>query len=270
VIALAFGAPPVTVGGHHFLRGTPDRLAEPGAEVYDGEVVVVTGSAMSWVQVTSFGGRRGWLPRRETRTMDGCRPTPIGTWNRGSLECGWTLAARTDTYRTWDYPMSRSPNDPDRRVGTDREIELIDAMAAFWTAYHPDRPLLIGDLSRPYGGPFGRLFGGPGHASHQNGLDVDVFLPRTDGKPKPATRPSQVDLPLARELIGDFGDVDDVKAVFVGCLRDYVSASPKADKLCNGEHENHFHVRLTARPARSPSLSDSPLRSPGASRHPSS
>ena len=44
-------------------------------------------------------------------------------------------------------------------------------------------PLLIGDLSRPRGGDFGRRFGPIGHASHQNGLDADVYFPRKDGKP---------------------------------------------------------------------------------------
>ena len=195
---------------------------------------------------------------RDTTTMDDCRPTPVGTWNRGSLECGWTLAPRTNTYRTWDYPRGSSPNDPNRRVGTDREIELLTAMASFWATGHPDRPLLIGDLSRPHGGPFGRLYGGPGHASHQNGLDVDIYLPRTDAKRRPPAKPSEVDLKLARELIADFGADPDVLVMYVGCLRDYASASAKADKLCNGEHENHFHVRLTAQPAQTPSLSDSP------------
>ena len=38
----------------------------------------------------------------------------------------------------------------------------------------------VGDLSRPHGGDFGRRFGPLGHASHQNGLDVDVYYPRLD------------------------------------------------------------------------------------------
>jgi murein endopeptidase len=240
------------------VRSSPDRLAPTTGQVFDGQIVVATGSALNWLRITRFDGTTGWLPLRETDVMDDCRPQALGTWNRGSLECGWTLAAKTDTYRTWDYPRSESPNDPDRRVGTDREIGLIEDEAAIWVDGHPGRPLLIGDMSRPQGGPFGPLYGGPGHASHQNGLDVDVFMPRVDGKPKPAARPSQVDLPLARALITQFGDDPDVEVMFVGCRRSYASASEKADKLCNGEHENHFHVRLTAQPGQPPSLSDSP------------
>jgi hypothetical protein len=258
-LALALGAAtPVTVSGHHLLRATPERAAVPGGEVYDGQIVAITGSALTWVHVTRFDGTTGWLPRSQTTTLDDCTPKALGTWNNGGLECGWTLAPRTDTYRTWDYPQRRSPNAAERRNGTDREIELIERAAGLWHIDHPDRPLLIGDLSRPTGGPFGPLFGGPGHASHQNGLDVDVFMPRVDARSKPATIPAQVDLKLARELIGDFGAFDDVKVMFVGCLRDYASASDKTSKLCNGEHENHFHVRLTAQPVPLPSLPDSP------------
>ena len=41
--------------------------------------------------------------------------------------------------------------------------------------------MAVGDLSRPHGGDFGPRFGYIGHASHQNGLDADVYYPRADG-----------------------------------------------------------------------------------------
>ena len=42
--------------------------------------------------------------------------------------------------------------------------------------------MAVGDLSRRHGGDFGPRFGYIGHASHQNGLDVDVYYPRADGR----------------------------------------------------------------------------------------
>jgi murein endopeptidase len=43
-------------------------------------------------------------------------------------------------------------------------------------AAHPGAPRLgVGDLSRPRGGRFGPEYGGDGHRSHQNRLDVDVY-----------------------------------------------------------------------------------------------
>ena len=62
----------------------------------------------------------------------------------------------------------------------------------------------IGDLSRRHGGDFGVRFGGLGHASHQNGLDVDVYYPRLDGLERRAYKPSQVDRELAQDLVDRF------------------------------------------------------------------
>ena len=59
---------------------------------------------------------------------------------------------------------------------------------------HPDAPrVLVGDLSRRHGGCFGARYGGLGHVTHQNGLDVDVYYPRLDGLERAARRPDQVD-----------------------------------------------------------------------------
>src|SRR6185312_2103594 len=70
---------------------------------------------------------------------------------------------------------------------------------------HPDvPPILIADLSRPEGGPFGPRYGGLGHDSHQNGLDADVMYPRRDRAPLPALRPAEVDRALAQDLVDRF------------------------------------------------------------------
>ena len=153
-------------------------------------------------------------------------------------------AATTDAWSTWDYPLARAPDAPERRYGTERLLWLIARVAAEFHAAHPQRRLLVGDLSRTAGGSFGPQFGGPGHASHENGLDADVFYPRTDRRQRPATRPAQVEVPLAREVIRRFGAYARTRVMFVGCARDYVSAARKAQQLCNGEHENHVHVRI--------------------------
>ena len=75
--------------------------------------------------------------------------------------------------------------------------------------------MLVGDLSRPRGGDFGPRFGGIGHASHQNGLDADVYYPRLDGRLRRARRPDQVDRGAAQELVDLFVRTDP-EYVFVG------------------------------------------------------
>mgnify|MGYP001029202985 CR=1 FL=1 len=62
----------------------------------------------------------------------------------------------------------------------------------------------IGDLSRPTGGSFGARFGGLGHLSHQNGLDVDVYYPRLERAMAPPDGVAQVDRGLAQDLVNRF------------------------------------------------------------------
>jgi len=105
--------------------------------------------------------------------------------------------------------------------------------------------VLIGDLSRPRGGVFDERFGGLGHASHQNGLDADVFYPRTDGRPRSAWRPGQVDRALAQDLVDRFVAAGAEK-VFVGPRLGLRGPRRVVQPLVH--HNDHLHVRIPKRP----------------------
>ena len=45
---------------------------------------------------------------------------------------------------------------------------------------------------------------GSGHASHQNGRDIDFYYPRLDGEERAPTKPSEVDRVLAQDLVNRF------------------------------------------------------------------
>jgi murein endopeptidase len=160
----------------------------------------------------------------------------------GQLVNGIELPAVGTGYMTWDPIYKRVGNRAWRRWGTDRLVYTIARVAAAYTQRHPGAPpILIGDLSRPGGGNFGKRFGGLGHASHQNGLDVDVYYPRKDGRLRRAFKPSQVDRRAAQELVDAF-----VKAgaqyVFVGPslhLR-----GPRKIVTPLAHHDDHLHFRL--------------------------
>jgi hypothetical protein len=231
------------VGRDATLRPEPVASAPSSGREHRDELLTLLSRGETWDHVRRVDGVEGWLPTNALRSRS-CQPQAVGTYDDGRLRCGWRLAARTETWSTWDYPRARAPNAPGRRYATERLLWLVGRVAAEFHAAHPQRRLLVGDLARTSGGPFGPRFGGPGHASHQNGLDVDVFYPRTDRRARPASRPAQVDVPLARELIRRFGAYARTRVMFVGCTRDYVSAAAKAQQLCNGEHENHVHVRI--------------------------
>ena len=155
------------------------------------------------------------------------------------------LPAAGRDYFTWDPVRKVSPNRPGRRHGTNRLVRTLLTVLAEHRAAHPEAPRIgIGDLSRPEGGIFDRRFGGLGHSSHQNGLDVDVYYSRTDRSERRAFRPEQVDRRLAQDLVDRFVD-EGARYVFVGPRLSLTGPRKVVQKLVH--HDDHLHVRLRAR-----------------------
>ena len=94
---------------------------------------------------------------------------------------------------------------------------------------------MIGDISRYGGGPLDE------HVSHQNGLDVDVYYPRTDGREVAPTTIDQVDIPLSRDLLGRFLAANP-EYVFVGPHLPLHGPAGVVEPLAG--HDNHMHVRI--------------------------
>src|SRR5690242_36621 len=120
----------------------------------------------------------------------------------GSLLHGVQLPAFGTDFVTWDPVLKQVPNRDWRRWATDRLIRTLLTVLHDYRAAHPDAmPVVIGDLSRPHGGPFGRRFGGRGHASHQNGLDADVYYPRSDRRLRAPLNAGQIDRAFSQDLV---------------------------------------------------------------------
>ena len=166
----------------------------------------------------------------------------VGKPWHGHLEHGVQLPEKGPDFATWDVVLHRSPNRGWRRWGTEELIAVLEQVAREFRQAHPGAPpVLIGDLSRPRGGPFGRRYGGLGHASHQNGVDADVMYPRRDGLLRAPIRPSQVDPVLAQDLVDRFRRAGAVK-LFVGPhlhLR-----GPRDVVVALTHHDDHVHVRI--------------------------
>ena len=81
------------------------------------------------------------------------------------------------------------------------------------------------------------------HRSHQNGLDVDVYYPRTDRRLTAPVSTGQVDRHLAQDLLDRFVAAG-AKVVFVG----YATGlrGPSGVVVPYPNHENHMHVRFRA------------------------
>ena len=176
---------------------------------------------------------------------------------------GWQ-AIRTSRNRHWGHPAA---------------IALVEHVAARASAAGlPD--LWIGDLAQPRGGPMPW-----GHASHQTGLDIDIWL---DLRPKPRMPVSQrEDLSIPSLVRPDGMAVDPARwtaghatliriaAEAPGVDRLLVNAAIKR-QLCRdhgGEawlrrvrpwrgHDSHMHIRLRC-PADSPDCRDIAPPPPG-------
>jgi protein MpaA len=168
----------------------------------------------------------------------------------GSLAGGVRLEASGDHFFTWDPVRKRSPNREWRRYGNARLVRTVSRVLAEYAAANPGAPRVgIGDLSRRGGGDFGPRFGGIGHASHQNGLDVDVYYPRRDGRELPPRAPRQIDRRLAQDLVGRFVEAGAAK-VFVGPSTG-LRGPPAIVEVLPAYHDNHMHVRLVGDGIRS-------------------
>jgi hypothetical protein len=160
----------------------------------------------------------------------------------GRLVNGVRLPAEGEQYFTWDPVLKTSPNRPWRRWGSDRLLRTVFSVLNDYFALNPDAPrVAIGDLSRPRGGIFDKRFGGIGHASHQNGLDVDVYYPRLDRDERAARSPAEVDRVLAQHLVNLFVKAGATK-VFVGPRLGLRGPSKIVQALVN--HDDHVHVRI--------------------------
>ena len=172
------------------------------------------------------------------------RSRALGQPWAGRLVNGRRLPAQGRGFLTWDPILRQVGNRPWRRWGTGRLLRTVRSVLAAYARRHPDAPpVLVGDLSRPQGGNFGPRFGGIGHASHQNGLDADVYYPRRDGRLSVPRRPADVDPAAAQELVDAFVAAGAVN-VFVGPSLSLRGPAGIVSPLVH--HDNHLHVRLRA------------------------
>lgn len=186
--------------------------------------------------------RAGGPAGRAESGIDWKSSVALGSPSAGRLVRGVRLPAEGEHFFTWDPVQRRSPNRGWRRFGTDRLVRLVLRVAREYAKANPDAPrMAVGDLSRPHGGDFGPQFGYIGHASHQNGLDVDVYYPRADGRERAPRDASQIDARLSQDLVDRFAAAG-ARTVFVGPNTGLTGPPGVVAPLVN--HDNHLHLRI--------------------------
>ena len=235
------------------VRSSRDRGATAAAAVVARPVTPAAGA----LGVPATGGAAGYGRPRGGRQAAPAAPvappvvtTPvptvasraIGRPDRGRLEHGVLLPAQGPDWSTWDAIERQAPNRDWRRVGTDRLVAAIAAVAARYRRAHPGAPrIVVQDLSLPQGGRFGPEYGGLGHASHQNGLDVDIAYPRRDRREVGSSTLASIDRPLAQALVTAWVRAG-AQYVFVG-PHTGLRGPPGVVQLL-AHHDDHFHVRI--------------------------
>ena len=166
----------------------------------------------------------------------------VGDPDNGRLVRGVLFPRGGPQFFTWDPVRKRRPSRAWRRWGTDDLVRVTLRVIRAYARAHPGAPRVgVGDLSRPRGGDFGPRFGYIGHATHQNGLDVDIYYPRLDRRERPPDSPADIDLALAQDLLDRF--------LRAGAVLVYVGPSlplrgPPDRVVPLPLHDNHLHVRI--------------------------
>ena len=175
-------------------------------------------------------------PAAEFEEVHWHHATSVGLPYSGRLVDGTQLPVEGADWVTWNPNTDSVPNLQHRLYGNERTIRALLAVIGGYRNAHPDAPrVVVGDLSLRDGGRMDQ------HVSHQSGLDVDVYYPRVDRYLKAPTSTSQVDRPLAQELLDRFVAAG-AKMVFVGYSTGL--SGPSGVVVPYPNHENHMHVRF--------------------------
>ena len=202
-------------------------------------------------------------PKLPARELFGRKPTPaplqarsIGFYSRGCLAGGVALPINSKTWQVMRLSRNRNWGHPDLVRSLERLAE--QAPKVGW------RGLLVGDMAQPRGGPMLT-----GHASHQVGLDADIWL--TPMPNRELTRLEREEMSAINVVAASKRDID--PAVWTpqhGAIIRAAAEDPRIERiivnaaikkaLCREAgkdrgwlhkvrpwygHNYHFHIRIT-------------------------
>jgi len=195
----------------------------------------------------------------EQRPSEGA-PAAIGFYSRGCLQGGMAMPADGPTWQVMKPSRNRAFAHP-AMIGLLQRISRDAKAQAGWNG------LLFGDMAQPRGGPMR-----DGHASHQIGLDADIYLTEMpnrrlsnaerDSMPLPSViDPKTTHLnerrwdPRMAALIRTAAEEPEVERIFVhpGIKEKLCKVAGRDRAWLNKVrpmygHDYHFHVRMSCLP----------------------
>uniref|UniRef100_Q07VI2 Murein endopeptidase. Metallo peptidase. MEROPS family M74 n=1 Tax=Rhodopseudomonas palustris (strain BisA53) TaxID=316055 RepID=Q07VI2_RHOP5 len=187
-------------------------------------------------------------------------PRPIGFYAKGCLAGGEALPINGERWQVMRLSRNRNWGHPDL-------VKLIRRLATQASQESGWPGLLIGDMSQPRGGPMLT-----GHASHQVGLDVDIWLTpapnrmlsrneREEMSAVMMVRPDRLDIdpsvfkPSHLPVIRAAARQPEVDRIFVNAaIKKALCREAKGDRSWLGKvrpmygHDYHFHIRIKCPP----------------------
>ena len=196
----------------------------------------------------------------------------IGSYARGCLAGGVSLPINGPEWQVMQLSRNRNWGHP-------RLLDFLERFANDARALDGWPGLLVGDMSQPRGGPMIS-----GHASHQIGLDVDIWLtPMPDRILTPQERENMIAVsmlkdpftvdpdkwtPLHTKLIKQAASYPEVDRIFVHpAIKKMLCEQAGNDRAWLSKvrpwwnHYYHFHVRVTCQPEASGCEGQKPLSS---------
>jgi murein endopeptidase len=157
----------------------------------------------------------------------------IGSPGHGRLIDGVLFPASGPDHFAWNFRTQRIGGSDRTRWGNCRVVRAVLLGLAAYHARNPGAPpVAVGDMGLRRGGPI------DGHATHQNGRQIDLYYPRRDRRLREPSRVAQVDLRLSRELVGAMLRAGAYRVLIGPHIR--IATSARVTRWPN--HDDHLHV----------------------------
>jgi murein endopeptidase len=127
---------------------------------------------------------------------DGDPSISIGSLGNGRLVNGVFFPAAGPDHSAWNFRAQRNGGSDRTRWGHCRVVRAVLPGLAAYRDRNPDAPpVAVGDMALRHGSEI------DGHSTHENGRQIDICLPRRDGKFREPHTVAQVDPRLTCELV---------------------------------------------------------------------
>ena len=161
------------------------------------------------------------------------RSRSIGSPGNGRLVQGVLFPATGPDHFAWNWRARRMGGSDRTRWGHCRVVRAVLLGLAASRDRNPDAPpVAVGDMGWRHGGEI------DGHSTHENGRQIDLYLPRRDRERREPHTVGQVDMRLSRELVRAMLDAG-ADQVLIG---PHIRIGALAHVIRWPGHDDHLHA----------------------------